>query len=62
MCAYSKAKKSNNKRGSVVPAGFCFCRKCGEFVPHKDGIRCNLVKCPKCGARKLIESQWQTQL
>jgi len=26
----------------------CVCPECGETVPHKRGVPCNQVECPKC--------------
>ncbi len=36
-------------RGSG-PGGDCVCTNCGETVPHKQGVPCFDMKCPKCGA------------
>jgi len=32
------------------PGGNCVCPKCGEKVPHQQGMPCSCVTCPKCGA------------
>jgi ribosomal protein S26 len=37
-----------NKGGAFGPGGYCVCAKCGEKVPHQQGIKCTTVKCPKC--------------
>ncbi len=31
------------------PAGNCICPNCGEVVPHRRGMPCSQVQCPKCG-------------
>ena len=41
--------QGRNKGGAFGPGGFCVCSKCGEKVPHQQGIKCTDVKCPKCG-------------
>jgi predicted DNA-binding protein (UPF0251 family) len=32
------------------PGGTCVCPKCKNRIPHKVGIPCYQVKCPKCGS------------
>ncbi len=41
--------RGRNKGGSYGTGGFCICTKCGERIPHKQGIKCTTIKCPKCG-------------
>lgn len=31
------------------PTGECVCPKCGYRAPHKRGVPCYQMKCPKCG-------------
>ncbi len=38
-----------NKGGAFGTGGFCVCAKCGEKVPHQQGVKCTTVKCPQCG-------------
>ena len=35
---------------SLGPGGECFCTNCGAAVPHKAGIPCYKIKCPKCNS------------
>ena len=30
--------RGRNKGGSYGPGGYCVCEKCGEKVPHRQGI------------------------
>ncbi len=34
----------------VGPGGNCVCPQCGASMPHKRGVPCYEIKCPKCGA------------
>ncbi len=45
----NKERLGKNKGGSFGPGGFCICAKCGEKVPHQQGVKCTTQKCPKCG-------------
>lgn len=47
--------KGRNKGGSFGPGGFCICAKCGEKIPHRQGIKCTTLKCPKCGKTMVRE-------
>ena len=38
-----------NRGAALGPGGFCVCAKCGEKVPHEQGVKCTTLKCPKCG-------------
>ena len=37
------------------PEGYCVCPKCGYKEPHKRGIPCPSIKCPKCGTSLVRE-------
>ncbi len=37
------------------PEGYCICPKCEARQPHRDGVRCQDERCPRCGARMLRE-------
>lgn len=51
----SKTRKSRNKGGGYGPGGFCVCAKCGEKVPHQQGMKCTTIKCPNCGKTMIRE-------
>jgi len=37
------------------PGGNCVCPGCGEKVPHKQGIPCYNMICPKCETKMVRE-------
>ncbi len=43
------------RRGGLGPGGYCVCPACGEKVPHRPGVPCRTVKCPKCGTPMVRE-------
>ncbi len=47
--------RGRNKGGAFGTGGFCICAKCGEKVPHKRGVKCTTLKCPKCGKTMIRE-------
>jgi hypothetical protein len=38
-----------NQRLGYGPGGDCVCPSCGTILPHKRGVPCFDVPCPKCG-------------
>ncbi|NLO19366.1 MAG: hypothetical protein GX121_05745 [Ignavibacteria bacterium] len=50
-----KDRKGRNRGGAFGPGGFCACAKCGERVPHQQGVKCTTIKCPKCGQTMVRE-------
>jgi hypothetical protein len=44
-----------NKGGGFGVGGFCVCAKCGEKIPHQQGVKCTTVKCPACGHTMIRE-------
>ena len=47
--------RGRNKGGSFGPGGYCVCAKCGEKIPHQQGVKCTTLKCPKCGTTMIRE-------
>ena len=47
--------RGRNKGGAFGTGGFCVCAKCGEKVPHQQGVKCTTLKCPQCGHTKIRE-------
>ncbi len=41
--------RGRNNGGGYSIGGYCVCAKCGEKVPHQQGVKCTTLKCPKCG-------------
>jgi len=40
--------QGRNSGGGFGAGGFCVCAKCGEKVPHQQGVKCTELKCPSC--------------
>ena len=38
------------------PGGYCVCPQCQEKAPHRQGVPCSSIVCPKCGA-KMVRGQ-----
>jgi hypothetical protein len=47
-------RKGGNQPGAG-PGGYCVCPGCGEKVPHKRGVSCYSVNCPRCGTGMMRE-------
>jgi len=35
------------------PSGDCVCPSCGAKVPHRAGLPCNQIDCPKCNMKMM---------
>lgn len=47
--------RGRNSGGAYGTGGYCICAKCGEKVPHQQGVSCTDLKCPKCGTTMVRE-------
>jgi len=47
--------KGRNNGGSFGNGGYCVCAKCGEKIPHQQGVKCTTLKCPECGHTMIRE-------
>jgi len=45
-----RGSRMRGTRPGAGPVGKCICPSCGERLPHRQGMPCYSVKCPKCGA------------
>lgn len=53
---------SVQRKHDIGTGGTCICPKCGEKVPHRDGIPCQEEICPGCKAKMLREGSHHYQL
>jgi hypothetical protein len=47
----ARTQRNGRMRGNQPgggPIGQCICPKCGEKLPHKRGVPCYSIHCPKC--------------
>ncbi len=44
-----------NNGGGFGNGGYCICAKCGEKIPHRQGVKCTTIKCPNCGKPMIRE-------
>ena len=49
-----RGRMGGNRPGSG-PGGDCSCPNCGQRVPHKRGVPCYSINCPKCGTKIVKE-------
>ncbi len=47
--------RGKNNGGSFGNGGYCICAKCGEKIPHQQGVKCTTIKCPACGHTMIRE-------
>jgi hypothetical protein len=47
--------RMNGNRPGAGPSGNCVCPSCGTKSPHRAGVPCYDVSCPKCGAKMIRE-------
>jgi hypothetical protein len=47
--------RMGGNRPGAGPVGNCVCPSCGARIPHKRGIPCYSVSCPKCGSKMVRE-------
>lgn len=53
---------SMNTSSGLGPGGDCVCPKCGEKIPHRQGVPCQEERCPRCGTKMLREGSKHHQL
>jgi hypothetical protein len=46
-----RAGRMKGNRPGAGPGGNCVCPNCGEQLPHKQGMPCFNLSCPKCGTK-----------
>jgi DNA-directed RNA polymerase subunit RPC12/RpoP len=47
--------RRRNNGGGYSVGGNCVCAKCGEKIPHQQGVRCTALKCPRCSHTMIRE-------
>ena len=43
------AGRGGQTRPGAGPSGSCACPTCGRSLPHRRGVPCSEMVCPKCG-------------
>ncbi len=51
--------KGRNRGGGFGTGGYCVCAKCGNKIPHQQGVKCTELKCPECGKTMIREELLQ---
>lgn len=46
-----RSGRMRGNRPGAGPGGDCVCPNCGEKAPHKQGVPCFNMSCPKCGTK-----------
>jgi hypothetical protein len=54
-------KGMNMGRGRGLGRGGGQGAKCGEKIPHQQGVKCTGMKCPKCGKPMIREELLQNR-
>jgi hypothetical protein len=49
--ARGRGGRMRGSRAGAGPGGDCVCPSCGEKLPHKQGVPCYNISCPKCGTK-----------
>jgi len=45
--------RMDGNRPGAGPSGNCMCPSCGTKVPHRAGVPCYDLSCPKCGEKMI---------
>lgn len=48
-----KFRETIQEARAFGPGGYCICQVCGYKIPHKRGVPCATLRCPKCGNRMI---------
>ena len=47
--------RQGGTRAGAGPSGNCVCPRCGNKVPHRQGLPCYSIDCPECGNKMARE-------
>ncbi|MGD2117671.1 MAG: ferredoxin [Chromatiales bacterium] len=53
---------TSTRKHDMGSGGECICPKCGTKVPHQQGVPCQQMHCPECGAKMLREGSYHHEL